>query len=65
MIVAAGVCVMFGMLWARIVGVILAGFSVVANFMFISFYPLWSVLVIAADMFIVWALLCRGRYQPA
>jgi len=60
---AAGVCVLLGMLWARILGAVLAGFSAIASFMFIPYYPLWSIVVIAVDVFIVWALLSGGRRQ--
>lgn len=60
---AAGVCVLLGMLWARILGAVLAGFSAIASFMFIPYYPLWSIVVIAVDIFIVWALLSGGRRQ--
>jgi len=62
---AAGVCVLLGMLWARIVGAVLAGFSAIASFMFLPYYPLWSIVVIAIDVFIIWALLSGGRRQPA
>jgi hypothetical protein len=53
---AAGVCVMLGMTWARMVGVVLATLSAVASFLTIPFYPLWSIVVIALDVFIIWAL---------
>lgn len=60
---AAGVCVLLGMLWARIFGAVLAGFSAIASFMFIPYYPIWSIVVIAVDIFIVWALLSRGHRE--
>jgi hypothetical protein len=53
---AAGVCVLLGMMWARVVGVILAVISGLANFLFLPYYPLWSIVVIALDAFIIWAL---------
>jgi hypothetical protein len=62
---AAGVCVLLGMVWARVLGAILAGFSAITSFMFIPYYPLWSIVVIAIDVFIVWALVSSGRRQPA
>jgi len=64
-IFAAGVCILLGMMWARIVGVILAGFSAVASFLFIPYYPVWSIIVIAVDIFIIWALMSSGRRQMA
>lgn len=57
----AGVCVMLGMVWARIVGIVLATFSALASFMFLPFYPLWSIITIAVDVFIIWALASSGR----
>ncbi len=53
---AAGVCLLLGMTWARVVGVILAVISGLANFLFLPHYPLWSVIVIALDVIIIWAL---------
>lgn len=63
-IFAAGVGILMGMLWARIIGAILAGFSAIANFLFIPYYPIWSIIVIAVDVFIIWALLTPRR-EPA
>jgi hypothetical protein len=53
---AAGVCLLLGMMWARVVGVILAVVSGLANFLFLPHYPLWSIIVIALDVLIIWAL---------
>jgi|HubBroStandDraft_6_1064221.scaffolds.fasta_scaffold691350_1 hypothetical protein len=62
---AAGVCLLLGMGWARILGIVLAVFSAIANFMFLPYYPIWSLIVIALDVFIIWALATRGhRRQP-
>ena len=54
---AAGVCVFLGMAWARYVGAVLAVLSAIGNFMFIPFTPLWSIIMIVLDAFIIWALL--------
>jgi hypothetical protein len=61
-VVAAGFCVFLGMTWARVVGVIVASLSAIASFMWLPFYPLWGILTLAIDVFIIWALL---RYQRA
>jgi hypothetical protein len=53
---AAGACVLLGQAWARAVGIVLAVFSGIANFIFLPYYPLWSIVVIAIDVFIIWAL---------
>jgi hypothetical protein len=53
---AAGVCVLLGQTWAKALGIVIAVFSAIANFMFLPYYPLWSIVVIAVDVFIIWAL---------
>jgi hypothetical protein len=35
--------------------------SAIANFLFIPYYPVWSLLIIAVDVFIIWALAVHGR----
>jgi hypothetical protein len=58
---AVGVCVFLGMAWARYVGAALAIISAVANFMILPFNPIWSIIVVALDAFIIWALLAPRR----
>ena len=60
-IAAAGFTVLLGMVWARIVGILVASVSLIANFMFIPHYPLWSILIIAFDIFVIWAVTAHGR----
>lgn len=57
----AGIAVFQGAVWARTVAVILAGFSIVAGFVWMPYYPLWSMVVIAFDVFVIWALTAHGR----
>jgi hypothetical protein len=59
----AGACLLADQLWARAAGVIIASLSAIANFLFIPYYPVWSIVVIAIDLFVIWALLSpRRRY---
>jgi hypothetical protein len=59
---AAGACVLLGMVWARAVGIILATMSAVASFLVLPYYPIWSIIGIAVDLFIIWALVAySGR----
>jgi hypothetical protein len=53
---AAGACVLLGQAWARALGIVLAVCSAIANFIFIPYYPFWSIVLIAVDVFIIWAL---------
>ena len=38
------------------VGVTLATLSAIANFFFIPVYPFWALLIIALDVWVIWAL---------
>ena len=42
--------------WARVVGVTVATLSAIANFFFIPFYPFWAIVIIALDVWVIWAL---------
>ncbi len=57
LIFAAGMSVFLGMAWARYVGAFIAVLSAIASFVFIPYQPLWSIVMIALDAFIIWALL--------
>lgn len=50
-----------GSWWGRFVGVVLASLSAIANFAFVGAYPIWSILIIAIDVFIIYALLVHGN----
>jgi hypothetical protein len=60
-IALAGFAVYSGAVWARTIGVILAVLSAIANFLTIPYYPIWSLVIIALDIFVIWALTVRGR----
>jgi hypothetical protein len=57
----AGFALFRGAMWARILGIILAGLSLIANFTFIPVYPFWAMLIIAIDVLVIWALAAHGR----
>ncbi|WP_405659966.1 hypothetical protein OG379_05700 [Streptomyces sp. NBC_01166] len=58
-VVLAGFALFSGALWARAVGVVLAGLLVVAHFLWLPYYPFWSLVLIAINIFVIWAL-CVG-----
>jgi hypothetical protein len=57
----AGLGVLAGQVWARTIGVIIALASAILNFMFIPIYPLWAIVIITLDVFVIWALTAHGR----
>ena len=60
-VAAAGVFVLVGQVWARVIGVIVATFSAVVNFAWLPYYPVWGTILIALDVFVIWALTVHGR----
>jgi hypothetical protein len=56
----AGFSLFTGWLLARIVGVIVAAASAITNIAFLSAYPIWSAIMIALDILIIWALTVHG-----
>jgi hypothetical protein len=65
LVAAAGVGVMSGRLWARLIGIAFALLSMIANFLFIPYYPVWSLLIITLDVFVIWALCVYNRDAAA
>jgi hypothetical protein len=61
LVAVAGFAVMAGQTWARVIGIIMAVLSALANFAFIPYYPFWSLAIIALDVFVIWALAAHGR----
>jgi hypothetical protein len=60
-VAAAGAGLFSGRMWARVVGVLVASLSALLNFGFIAAYPFWSTIVIALDVFVIYALTVHGR----
>ena len=52
---------MAGQMWGRILAVFLAVVSAVANFAFLAAYPIWSMIIIAMDILIIYAVMAHGR----
>lgn len=59
--VIVSIGLMLTTLWARIAGVAIAGLVIIANFLALPYYPVWSVAVIAIAGFIIWSLCVVGR----
>lgn len=56
----AGLELLRGATWARVVAAILAILSFVANMAFISAYPFWSITIMVIDVLILYAVTVRG-----
>ncbi|MGI9666199.1 MAG: DUF7144 family membrane protein [Acidimicrobiia bacterium] len=57
----AGIGLLSSAMWARVVAVIAASLSLVANFAWLPWYPFWSSILIAVDIAVIWAVTVHGR----
>lgn len=57
-----GAFILRGAGWARMTGIFLASLSMLAQFLFLPYAPVWSVIMIGLDFFAIWAL---AVYRPA
>jgi len=60
-VLLAGFGLFSGAVWARTVGVIVATISAIVSFVWIPWYPVWSIVVIGVDVAVIWALTAHGR----
>ncbi|MEU5643343.1 DUF7144 family membrane protein [Streptomyces milbemycinicus] len=60
--VVAGAALFTGAMWARVTGVVLAGLSLIANFLWLPYYPVGAVTLLILDALVIWAL-CAGMAE--
>lgn len=65
LLVLVGGALLSGKLWARLMAIILVCLHMVAQFAFLEWYPVWSVIVIAIDVLVLWALIVHGEEAAA
>jgi hypothetical protein len=59
-VIAAGIGLFAGRTWARSVAVALALLSAIASVGFLAAYPIWSTIMIAVDILVIWAVIVHG-----
>lgn len=59
--IVIGIGLLFGATWGRYAAIGVAALVIVANFLSLPYYPMWSVLVIALSIVVVWAI---ATWQP-
>ncbi|MGH3452844.1 MAG: DUF7144 family membrane protein [Nocardioidaceae bacterium] len=60
-IALAGISLFAGRMWARIVAVFAALVSALVNAAFLPAFPVWSTIMIAIDILVIWAVMVHGR----
>ncbi len=61
LIILSGIGIFSGNLAARTVGVVAAVLSAIANFAWLPYQPVWSTIMIAMAVAVIWALTVHGR----
>jgi hypothetical protein len=49
--------------WAGVAGIFIAMLSALANFFFIPYYPIWALLIIGLNVWVIWALTRPGAIE--
>ena len=57
----AGISLIHGANWARLVAIMLASLAIIGNLLFITTYPFWSIFAIVIDLLVIYALTVRGN----
>ena len=60
-VLLAGIALLGGASWARIVGIAMAALIAIANFLWLPYYPVWAIVLIALNVVVIWALAAHGR----
>ena len=56
LIALTGFFLLTGATWTRITAIFLAALSIIANFLWLPYYPWWSILIIALNVVVIWAI---------
>jgi hypothetical protein len=62
--VLVGLALYTGVMAIRVIAAALVALSAVANFLFIPYYPVWSLLIIGFDALLIWAITTGRRAAP-
>ncbi len=60
-LIGVGAGLLLGQLWGRVVAIGVAGLSAIANFLFLPAHPVWTMLMIAVDVLVIYAVAAHGR----
>jgi len=59
-LLVVGGCLAAGQTWARVVGVLLILLNLITQFILLPAQPWWSLIAIAIDVLVIWALVVHG-----
>ena len=61
LLVFTGIALFVGATWARVVAIILAALSAIGQLLLVPAQPWWSILVIAINILVIYAISAHGR----
>jgi hypothetical protein len=61
LLLLSGILVMRGNLFGRTMAVFLVVLSIIVNFLWLPVYPIWALVIIAIDVFVLYAVVVHGR----
>ncbi|EME19454.1 hypothetical protein AS590_29380 [Prescottella equi] len=56
LVALVGLALFTGAAWARVSAVVICAISIIANFLWLPYYPWWSTLIIALNIVVIWAV---------
>lgn len=56
LMVLVALALIAGTTWARITAAVVAALSILGNFLWLPYYPSWSIIVIVVDILVIWAV---------
>ena len=59
-LIGVGLGLVRGQMWSRILAVIVLTINMVTQMMLLPAYPFWSIIVIAFDVIVLWAITVHG-----
>jgi hypothetical protein len=59
--VLTGITLFSGAAWARVVAVLLVSFNAVSQLAFLAAYPIWTTIIIAMNVLVIWAVVVHGE----
>ena len=60
LVIVVGTNLFSGKGWARVIATILVTLNLIAQFAFVSAYPIWSIIMMVIDVLIIYALTVHG-----
>lgn len=55
-VTAVGIALLAGATWARLGAMVICAVSILVNFLWLPYYPMWAITIIALNAVVIWAV---------